>query len=170
MWFHGAYLKDKFHPGQTISLYGKLEGSRSGNALNAPPGNTRFKMIQPTFEILPDAKATGEDAEFTMLEMGRIVPVYESLGGTTPWGAKLTSRWLRRVMWTIFKDLLDSPGGPFVTASSSRVGSHDAETLPQALLNRLHLPSRMAALQDLHFPPAGTSMTELMSSRTPAHR
>ncbi len=65
MWFHGTYLKDKFHAGQKIALYGKLEGSRSGNALHAPPGSTRFKMIQPTFEILPDAHATGEDAEFT---------------------------------------------------------------------------------------------------------
>ena len=131
MWFHGTYLKDKFHPGQSIALYGKLEGSRSGNSLNAPPGSTRFKMIQPTFEILPDAHATGDDAEFTMLEMGRIVPVYESLGSKTPWGSKLTSRWLRRVMWTIFKDLAESgetSGAPFVTASSSRVGSQTANT------------------------------------------
>ena len=157
MWFHGAYLKDKFRPGQTIALYGKLEGSRSGNALNAPPGSTRFKMIQPTFEILPDATATGEDAEFTMLEMGRIVPIYEFLGGKTPWGAKLTSRWLRRVMWTVFKDLTENPAPV-------------EETLPQSFRERLGLPSRMAALQDLHFPPAGTSMTELMSARTPAHR
>ena len=37
--------------------------------------------------------------EFVMLEVGRIVPVYESLGGTTAWGAKLGSRWLRRVIW-----------------------------------------------------------------------
>jgi ATP-dependent DNA helicase RecG len=187
MWFHGTYLKDKFHPGQSIALYGKLEGSRSGNALNAPPGSTRFKMIQPTFEILPDAHATGDDAEFTMLEMGRIVPVYESLGGKTPWGSKLTSRWLRRVMWTIFKDLAESgetSGAPFVTASSSRVGSQtantstrssspsaqDSETLPTSLRQRLTFPTRMEALRDLHFPPAGTAMTELMSARTPAHR
>jgi len=117
MWFHGTYLKDKFRPGQKIALYGKLEGSRSGNALHAPPGSTRFKMIQPTFEILPDSTATGDDAEFTMLEMGRIVPVYESLGGKTPWGSKLTSRWLRRVMWTIFKDLAES-GATTQTLSS----------------------------------------------------
>jgi RecG-like helicase len=184
MWFHGTYLKDKFHPGQKIALYGKLEGSRSGNALNAPPGSTRFKMIQPTFEILPDAHATGDDAEFTMLEMGRIVPIYESLGGKTPWGAKLTSRWLRRVLWTIFKDLSESeslpnqnrvgdPSSP-MASSSAKVGSHDVqlttETLPTTLRNRLQFPTRMDALRDLHFPPAGTSMTELMSARTPAHR
>jgi ATP-dependent DNA helicase RecG len=157
MWFHGTYLKDKFHPGQQIALYGKLEGSRSGNSLNAPPGSTRFKMIQPTFEILPGPNATGEDAEFISLEMGRIVPIYESLGGTTPWGAKLTSRWLRRVLWTIFRELAEHP-------------LQVEETIPTALRQRLQLPSRMDALRDLHFPPAGTSMTELMSARTPAHR
>jgi len=157
MWFHGTYLKDKFKPGQTIALYGKLEGSRSGNALHAVPGSTRYKMIQPTFEILPDQNATGEDAEFISLEMGRIVPIYKSLGGETAWGAKLTSRWHRRIMWTVFRELLDAP-------------SQDAETLPTTLTQRLALPSRMQALQDLHFPPAGTSMLDLMSARTHAHR
>ncbi len=111
MWFHAAYLQGQVQAGAEIALYGKLEGSRSGNALGAVPGSTRFKMVQPTFEILPDASGTGEDAEFTMLEMGRIVPVYESLGGKTPWGAKLTSRWLRRVMWTVFRDLQESGVG-----------------------------------------------------------
>jgi ATP-dependent DNA helicase RecG len=157
LWFHGTYLKDRFKPGQMIALYGKLDGSRSGNALGAVPGATKFKMVQPTFEILPDATATGEDAEFTMLEMGRIVPVYESLGGKTPWGAKLTSRWLRRVMWTVFRELAES-------------GASAEDTLPEALRERLGLPERMAALEALHFPAAGTSMTELMSARTPAHR
>ena len=157
LWFHGSYLKDKFRAGQMVALYGKLEASRSGNALHAPPGFTKFKLIQPTFEILPDAGATGEDAEFTMLEMGRIVPVYESLGGKTPWGAKLTSRWLRRVMWTVFRQLAESD-------------LQEEDTLPAALRERLALPARMDALRDLHFPAAGTAMTELMAARTPAHR
>src|SRR6195952_3063128 len=67
MWFRGTYLKDKFRTGQMVALYGKLEGSRSGNAVGAASGSTRLKMIQPVFEVLPDANATGEDAEFTML-------------------------------------------------------------------------------------------------------
>ncbi len=157
MWFHAAYLKDKFRLGQQVALYGKLEASRSMNAVGAVPGSTRFKMIQPTFELLPDASATGEDAEFTMLEMGRIVPVYESVGGKTAWGAKLTSRWLRRVMWTVFRDLQES-------------GARAVETLPNALRHRLIMPGRMEALEALHFPPAGTPMPELMTARTPAHR
>ncbi|HVG26720.1 MAG TPA: ATP-dependent DNA helicase RecG, partial [Acidobacteriaceae bacterium] len=157
LWFHGAYLKDRIRPGQRIALYGKLEGSRSGNAPNAVPGSTKFKMVQPTFELLPEPGATGEDAEFTTLEMGRIVPVYPSLGGTTPWGAKLSSRWLRRVMWTVFRELQES-------------GARAEETLPAALCERLGLPGRMEALEALHFPSAGTPMVELMSARTPAHR
>ena len=77
-------------------------------------------MIQPQFEILP--AQDGPEAEFVRLEMGRIVPVYEFLGGTTAWGAKLTSRWLRRVVWGIFEEL----GG-------DRRGAVP-ETLPAALL------------------------------------
>ena len=60
-------------------------------------------MIQPQFEILTSADSP--EAEFVSLEVGRIVPVYEFLGGTTAWGAKLTSRWLRRVVWVLLEDL-----------------------------------------------------------------
>ena len=91
IWFHGNYLKDKFRAGQMVALYGKLESSRSTAG--------KFKMIQPQFEILPAGDSP--EAELASLEVGRIVPVYESLGGTTAWGAKLTSRWLRRVVWTL---------------------------------------------------------------------
>jgi len=153
MWFHGAYLKDRFKLGQLVAVYGKLEPSRSAMAaaaagtLGASAG--RFKMIQPQFEIIPEG-AEPEDS----LEIGRIVPVYESLGGTTPWGAKLTSKWMRRVVWSIFEEL----------------SSESVETLPSPMLVRLHLPSRLEALRTVHFPEAGTPMAELMSATTPAHR
>jgi ATP-dependent DNA helicase RecG len=163
MWFHGAYLNGKFRAGQRIALYGKLDLSRSGNSLHGPAGTTRFKMIQPTFELLPGPEATGDDAEFQLLEMGRIVPVYESLGGKTPWGSKLTSRWTRRVMWTVFRELTEHLA--LDPSAAAR-----AETLPRALLERLALPSRVASLQTLHFPPAGTPLDELQAARTPAHR
>ena len=196
MWFHGTYLKDKFKPGQMVALYGKLEPSRSAMAsaaagmLGATAG--RFKMIQPQFEILPEPGATGPDAEFSMLEMGRIVPVYESLGGTTPWGAKLTSKWMRRVVWSVFEELVES--GQFQAADSSAALRNDKqkrgqvsgsgapvaprldpetrvhETLPAPMLKRLSLPSRMEALKAVHFPEAGTPMLELMSASTPAHK
>ena len=149
-WFNGAYLRDKFRLGQRIAVYGKLEPSRSGGA-------GRFKLIQPQFEMLPEAGATGADAEFAMLEMGRIVPVYESLGGTTPWGAKLTSKWTRRVMWSVFEELTEA-------------GVEAEETLPRALRERLGLPGRMAALRAIHFPETGTKLADLQAAITPGHR
>jgi ATP-dependent DNA helicase RecG len=167
MWFRGTYLRDRFHVGQMVALYGKLEPSRSSAG--------KFKMIQPQFEILP---AHGDaDAEFSMLEVGRIVPVYESLGGTTAWGAKLGSKWLRRVIWSLFEELKTSgtsdlhPTLRDKTAKDRAPELHEAvETLPQALLERLKLPGRLAALKAVHFPEAGTPMMELMSAATPAHR
>ncbi len=147
LWFHGSYLKDRFRTSQMVALYGKLEASRSSAG--------KFKMIQPQFEILPETGSP--EAEFVMLEVGRIVPVYEFLGGTTAWGAKLTSRWLRRVVWGLLEEL----------------GASEAnfpETLPGALRERLRLPGRLEALWSVHFPEAGTPMTELISAATPGHR
>jgi ATP-dependent DNA helicase RecG len=165
LWFHGTYLKDRFKLGQMVAVYGKLEPSRSAMAAAAIAGQGatagRFKMIQPQFEILPEPGVTGADAEFAMLEMGRIVPVYESLGGTTPWGAKLTSKWMRRVVWSIFEELYEHGGAARIAA---------ADTLPAALLARLGLPNRLDALKAVHFPEAGTPMAELMSSATPGHK
>src|SRR5271163_3199858 len=167
MWFRGAYLRDKFHVGQMVALYGRLEPSRSSAG--------KFKMIQPQFEILP---SHGDpDAEFSMLEVGRIVPVYESLGGTTAWGAKLGSKWLRRVIWTLFEELekqVVSSLRPTLREDAAKDGAPEphgqVETLPKALLERLGFPGRLAALKAVHFPEAGTPMTELMSAATPAHR
>jgi ATP-dependent DNA helicase RecG len=172
MWFRGTYLRDKFHVGQMVALYGKLEPSRSTAG--------KFKMIQPQFEILP--AHGGPDAEFSMLEVGRIVPVYESLGGTTAWGAKLGSKWLRRVIWSLFEELeKQSSSGlhPTLrdkTAKDGVPGLHGqgetgvVETLPSAMCKRLKLPGRLTALKAVHFPEAGTPMMELTSAATPAHR
>jgi ATP-dependent DNA helicase RecG len=172
MWFRGTYLRDKFHVGQMVALYGKLEPSRSSAG--------KFKMIQPQFEVLPAAGAP--DAEFSTLEVGRIVPVYESLGGTTAWGAKLGSKWLRRVIWTLFEEL-EASGVDIVhptprgeTAKAGAPGLRGpgqigfVETLPGAMLKRLKMPGRLTALKAVHFPEAGTPMTELMSAGTLAHR
>jgi ATP-dependent DNA helicase RecG len=157
MWFRGTYLRDKFHVGQMVALYGKLEPSRSSVG--------RFKMIQPQFEILPSGR--GADAEFSMLEVGRIVPVYESLGGTTAWGAKLGSKWLRRVIWSLFEELASQQPSE---AEGQQTATAMTETLPEALRTRLKLPERLQALKSVHFPEAGTPMTELMSAASPGHR
>ena len=164
MWFRGTYLKDKFRTGQMVALYGRLEPSRSSAG--------KFKMIQPQFELLPTDVA-GEDAELAMLEIGRIVPVYETLGGTTAWGAKLGSKWLRRVLWTVFEEL-ENTAPEIVDPTSQNHSTVDLdveqETLPEDLRHRLRLPSRLAALKSVHFPKAGTPMLDLIAATTPGHR
>jgi ATP-dependent DNA helicase RecG len=137
IWFNGTYLEGKFKAGQTVAVYGKLEASRS---------TSNLKMIQPQFELLPDE---GADAETRLLEVGRITPVYESLGG-----ARLASRWQRR---TIFH-LLEGVRGAV------------PECLPARLLARLGLPDRETALREVHYPPEGTPFTALQACTTPAHR
>ena len=137
IWFHASYLEGKFHAGQTVALYGKVEPSRS---------TSNLKMIQPQFELLPDAT---DDAETRLLEVGRITPVYESLGGS-----RLASRWRRKVIF----NLLESMRGAM------------PECLPQAMLSRLDLPARETALREVHYPPEGTSLSQLQASATPAHR
>ena len=136
MWFHGTYLKDRFKAGQWVALYGKVEPSRSSNS---------FKMIQPQVEVLPDDH---DDEESKLLEVGRIAPVYETLGN------KLASRWQRRVIYRLLEEL------------KGRI----PETLPQAICRRLDLPSREDALRWAHFPEAGTPMSQLQGWATPAQK
>lgn len=137
MWFHGTYLKDRFKAGQTVALFGKVEPSRS---------TKNFKMIQPQVEVLHEGL---EGADDSLIEVGRITPVYESLGGS-----QLSSRWIRRVIFNLLREL------------EGRV----PETLPGALLERLELPSREEALRLVHFPAAGTSMSALAGAATAALR
>jgi ATP-dependent DNA helicase RecG len=136
MWFNGTYLQGKFQAGQTVAVFGKVEPSRS---------TSNMKMINPQWELLPDAS---DDAETRLLEVGRITPVYESLG------SRLASRWQRKVIF----NLLESMQGAM------------PECLPAAMIKRLGLPDRERSLREVHFPPEGTSMTELQAATTPAHR
>ena len=137
IWFNGTYLEGKFHAGQTVAVYGKVEPSRTTNNL---------KMIQPQFEVLPDAS---DDAETRLLEVGRITPVYESLGG-----ARLASRWQRKTIFNLLENLRGEV----------------PECLPRAMLARLDLPDRETALREVHFPPEGTAFAQLQSWGTASHR
>src|SRR5277367_3879997 len=144
LWFHGAYLQDKFKPGQLVALYGKIEqDSRSGE----------LQIIQPQVEMLGDAPSgadgdAAEDKAATSLEVGRIVPIYESAGQ-----GKVTARWFRRIIRTALEDLTPEL----------------AETIPQAVRERLALVSEREALWKVHWPEAGESFEALQSARTPAH-
>ena len=146
LWFNGTYLKDRFQPGQLVALYGKVEMDRDGR---------RLQMHNPQFEILNEASDDGakdfsaeEAKKWQSLEVGRIVPIYESAGS-----GKLTSRWFRRVIRGALESLT-----PDV-----------ADFVPAAVRGRMGLIPRRQAFWQAHWPDEGESFADLQASRTPAH-
>ena len=140
IWFHGAYLADKFSAGQIVALYGKVEENKRGRSGG-------LQMMQPQFEILHDpAKATPEEKQWESLEIGRIVPIYEATG-------KLTSRWFRRIIHGALDSL--TPEIP--------------DAIPALVGGGVALADRRQALWHAHWPDPGESFADLQSARTPAH-
>jgi len=144
LWFNATYLEGRFQPGQMLALYGKVEEDRDGG----------LQIMQPQFEILGDINEEGgaDEAEkkaAASLEIGRIVPIYESTGQ-----GKLTPRWFRRIIRGALENL--SPDVP--------------DPIPAAVRAHMSLVSPREALWKVHWPDAGESFDDLQSSRTPAHR
>src|SRR6266496_1254536 len=137
IWFNATYLKDKFQPEQMVALYGKVEENRG-----------ELQLVQPQFEILGEAEEGAEQKAADSLEIGRIVPIYESAGQ-----GRLTSRWFRRIIRAALDNL--TPELP--------------EAIPAAVRKRLNLLPPREALWKVHWPDEGASIQELQSFRTPAH-
>jgi len=144
IWFNASYLRDRFKPGQMVALYGKVEEDPYGGEL---------QLVQPQFEILGDSTDDGssdgtEQKAAASLEVGRIVPIYESAGQ-----GRLTSRWFRRIIHAALENL--SPELP--------------DAIPTIVRRHLSLISPRDAIWKLHWPEAGESFEDLQTSRTPAH-
>jgi len=144
IWFNAAYLRDKFKPGQMVALYGKVEQDLYGGEL---------QLVQPQFEIIGDPGDDGsadaaEQKVAASLEVGRIVPIYESAGQ-----GRLTPRWFRRIIHTALGNLPPELPDP----------------IPAAVRRHLALIPPREALWKVHWPDPGESFEDLQSSRTPAH-
>jgi ATP-dependent DNA helicase RecG len=141
LWFHGQYLEGKFKPGQLVALYGKVEQDEWDGDL---------QLINPQFEILsdPDKEGDARAAAERSLEIGRIVPIYESAGQ-----GRVTSRWFRRIIHAALENL--PPELP--------------EGIPAAVRARLGLIDRFKAFWQAHWPEPGESLAALAAARTPAH-
>ena len=145
IWFNATYLRDRFKPGQLVALYGKVEQDYRGGEL---------QLTQPQFEIIGEASAdekAADSAEKNLaasLEIGRIVPIYETAGQ-----GRLTSRWFRRIIHSALANLAPEVPDP----------------IPAAVRSHLSLIPPREALQKVHWPDAGESLDDLQSSRTPAH-
>jgi ATP-dependent DNA helicase RecG len=143
LWFNGGYLRDRFKPGQMVALYGKIEADRNGE----------LQIMQPQFEILGETSEDGgtdatDQKLAASLEVGRIVPIYESAGQ-----GRLTARWFRRIIRSALENMpADLP-----------------DPLPAVVRSRMGLITPQEALWKVHWPDAGESFTDLQSARTPAH-
>jgi len=129
--FHGQYLEKRFKAGQQLVLHGKadLDPARPG----------RIEMINPEFEMLGEGEADST-------EVGRIVPIYEAIGG-------ISSRSMRRIVYLALEKFSGEMPDP----------------LPLDILERHGFPSRKEAIQFVHFPPASESVEALNSFRSKAH-
>jgi ATP-dependent DNA helicase RecG len=143
LWFNGGYLRDRFKPGQMVALYGKVEADRNGE----------LQIMQPQFEILSAASEDGatdaaDQKLAASLEVGRIVPIYESAGQ-----GRLTARWFRRIIRSALENMpTDMP-----------------DPIPPVVRSRMALIPPQKALWQVHWPEAGESFADLQSARTPAH-
>jgi ATP-dependent DNA helicase RecG len=142
IWFNATYLRDRFKAGQLVALYGKVEEDRHGGDL---------QLIQPQFEILGDSSEEGDSGEqkaASSLEVGRIIPIYESAGQ-----GRLTPRWFRRIIHNVLENLPPELPDP----------------VPAAVRRHLSLIEPREALWLVHWPDPGESLQDLQASRTPAH-
>src|ERR1700732_5411633 len=141
IWFNATYLRERFTPGQLVALYGRVEQERGGE----------LQRVQPQFEILGDSADDAEGGEqkaAASLEVGRIVPIYESAGQ-----GRLTPRWFRRIIHTVLENLSPQRNDP----------------VPTAVRNHLSLIPPRDALRQVHWPDPGEGFQDLQASRTPAH-
>ena len=144
IWFNASYLQDKFHAGQLVALYGKVEA--------ASHGYDRLQIMQPQFEILHDPTEDGgngneEERKWQSLEVGRIVPIYETAGK-----GRLTARWFRRIIHGMLEQL----------------DQDVADAIPRVVRGRMVLIDRKTAFWHAHWPEVGESLANLQSARTPA--
>ncbi len=96
-------------------------------------------MMQPEFEML-----SGEEEGDVKLHTGRVVPIYEAAG-------KVTTRIFRMILHRILGELagVDDP-------------------LPKHILDRMKLPDRWTAFQQIHFPSQEEDLRLLNQFRSPA--
>jgi ATP-dependent DNA helicase RecG len=131
--FHGAYLEGRLKEGQRLVMHGKAELD--------PLRPARYEMTNPQIEIL----SANDDEASDSTEVGRIVPVYEAIGG-------ISSRMLRKIIYGVLRDFDGNVPDP----------------LPAEIRERYRFPARREALIFSHFPPKEESVEALNTFRSPA--
>ncbi len=206
VWFNQRFLRDVFHRGQLVAMYGKVELTGHGLQMQNPQYEILWDPLHDAIESEEEADTNVEDADASggssargalapasraqaeaedpsprgrpaaargsaaagrdaakqseseeqrslresmrlgeaSLHYGRIVPVYERVGS-------LTTKLQRRLVWQALEAMPDEVFDP----------------VPAAVLSRLNLPSRAAALRAAHFPAGDVGVDALNAFRSP---
>ncbi len=206
VWFNQRFLRDVFHRGQLVAMYGKVELTGHGLQMQNPQYEILWDPLHDAIESEEEADTNVEDADASggssargalapasraqaeaedpsprgrpaaargsaaagrdaakqseseeqrslresmrlgeaSLHYGRIVPVYERVGS-------LTTKLQRRLVWQALEAMPDEVFDP----------------VPAAVLSRLNLPSRAAALRAAHFPAGDVGGDALNAFRSP---
>ena len=136
-WFHGGSLSmaKGFTAGRQIVLFGRVDRDNR---------ESKLVFFNPEFELLDETEDLQGSAS---LDVGRIVPIYEELGG-------MTSRQLRRIISSALSDLVNPMDDP----------------IPPAIRTEHNFPDLRTCLQRIHFPVAGDNIHDLNHRASPSHR
>jgi len=139
-WFHGGSmsLSRGLSAGREIILFGRVDRDNY---------ESKLVFFNPEFELLDESETTQGSPSSVSLDVGRIVPIYEELGG-------LTSRQLRRIIAAALADLASPLDDP----------------IPPAIRSEHGFPDLRTCLQRIHFPIAGDNIHDLNWRESPAHR
>ncbi|CAN5524582.1 ATP-dependent DNA helicase RecG [soil metagenome] len=160
------YYRDRFERGTRFVAFGKWEWDARRNTfalkLNKPdelemlpPSDDSFGLLkeipiaeeQVNSENEDDLLEDDGDPQFAMVHTGRCVPVYRKLG---PFQTKR----LREIVFSILQNL-----------DRSSIG----ENLPADVLIRQNLIPRHQAIEEIHFPPENTAISDYEMFRSKAH-
>lgn len=132
-WYNAKYLANEIVPGLRLALFGKAEFDFQ---------SSRTFLAHPEFEVLPEEG----DPELA-LHMGRIVPIYETIG-------KISRKQIRRFQ-----------------ARAVEAAGELEDALPREVRDRYRLPAMAQAIREVHAPGAEVSIEALNSRRSPGfHR
>jgi ATP-dependent DNA helicase RecG len=127
VWFNQRFLRDVFHAGQVVALYGKVEETGGG-----------LQITSPQYEIVGEA-GDGDEAAAQAGDYTRIVPIYERIGTLTP---KIQRALVQQAIEALPRDLPD----PLPDSVRARRHLPDRVTA----LRDTHLPPDTASIADLN--------------------
>ncbi|MEJ7846554.1 MAG: ATP-dependent DNA helicase RecG [Pyrinomonadaceae bacterium] len=158
------YYKERFDRGTRFVAFGKWEWDSRRNTfalkLNKPdeleilPNVGTALFIEQTEQIIEtveekdgDLLEDTDNPEFATVHTGRCVPVYRKLG-------QFQTKRLREIIFDVLRNL-------------DRLSID--ENLPDEILKRRELIPRHRAIEEIHFPPENTLISEYEMFRSKAH-